>query len=168
VSLPSGTKANVADWVKPMEVVDLTQIDYRVQSLEEIVAFERSEHDTPKKRAREEQIKPATPSSDEAEEAGPEEDEEEERQTRVFEKKCQGEISFSEEERDSDEEESGRHKVQRFSEDDEEEATATTFSSASTTPYSQSITLKDTIGRTPHHAIVTAKKGKGKKNKGKN
>jgi hypothetical protein len=95
------------------------------------------------------------------------EDEEEVRLARAFEKKFQGEISSCEEERGSDEEESGHHKVRRFSEDDDEEATATTFSSASTTPYSQSITLKDTIGRTPHHAIVTAKKGKGKKNKGK-
>ena len=138
-----------------------------MQSLEEIVAFERSEHDTPKKRGREVNVKSETPSSDEAEEAGPEEDEEEERLTRAFEKKSQGDIAFSDEEIDADEVEIlSRRKVQRFSEDDEEEAATTFASSATTTPYSESSTLQSTIGRTPHHAVVTAKKGKGKKSKG--
>ena len=167
VSLPPGIKASIAEWVKPMEVVDLTQVSYRVQSLENVVSFERSEHDTPKKRGREVQVKAETPSSDEAEEAGPEEDEEEERLTRAFEKKSQGDIVFSDEENDGDEEEIlSRRKAQRFSEDDEEETATTLSSYATRTPYSENSTLQSTIGRTPHHAVVTAKKGKGKKNKG--
>jgi len=121
-------------------------------------------------------IKTEAPSSDEAdeadeaEEAGSDEDEEEDRLTREFEKKSQGkghQIDLCDGEKSDDDEISGRHKVRCFAEDEDEEAPATT-SSASTTPYSQNPTLKSTIGSTPHTAaIVTAKKGKSKKSKGK-
>jgi len=60
-----------------------------------------------------------------------------------------------------------RHKAQRVDEDDEEEDPATT-SSSSTTPYSQNSHLKSSIGLTPHPvAMVTAKKKKEKKGKGR-
>jgi len=163
---------NLGDWVKPVEVVDLTKIDYSVHTLDEIVAFEKSEHDTPKKRSHEGIIriekKVETPPSDEAEEAGSEEDEEEDRQTKLFEKNfhdkrgidlCSGESS--------EDEETSRSKAQRFADDDEVDAPATTSSSTSTTPYSQNLTLKSTVGRTPYAtAVVTTKKRKGKKTKG--
>jgi len=173
--LRSGTKINVADWVKPVKIVDLTTIDYRVQSLDDIVKFEKSEHDTPKKRPREEipEASKNTPSSDEAEEAGSEEDEEEDRQTRLFEKKLHSELTPKEEIDlcDDEEEMVGRCKAPRFADtddDDEVEAPTTSSFSSSTTPYSENSTLKSTLGRTPHPAaIVTTKKSKGKKNKGR-
>jgi len=154
--------------------VDLTAIDYTIHTLEDIVDFEKTEHDTPQKRKREQVIKREIPSSDEAEEAdeaGSDEDEDEDRLTREFEKKSQGEgthIDLCDGENSEEEDETAsRHKVQRFADDDDVEATTTT-SSASTTPYSQNPTLKSTIGRTPHPtAIVTAKKAKAKKSKGK-
>ena len=36
-----------------MEIVDLTTVDYSIHTLEDIVAFEKKEDDTPKKRPRE-------------------------------------------------------------------------------------------------------------------
>jgi len=127
-------------------------------------------------------IKTETPSSDEAEEAeeadeadeadeaGSDEDDEEDRLTREFEKKYQGEghqIDLCDGEKSDDDEIASRHKVRRF-DDDEDEDTPATTSSASTTPYSQNLTLLSTSGRTPHTAaIVTAKKRKAKKSKGK-
>ncbi len=159
--------------MKPVDIVDLTTVDYSIQTLEDIVDFEKKEDDTPKKRPREVAIKKESPSSaedDEAEEAGSDEDEEEERLTRDFEKRSQGGTTHVDlcggEDADHDEI-VNRHKAQRFDEDDDVEEPATT-SSASTTPYSDNSHLKRSIGRTPHPvAIVTEKKKKEKKGKGR-
>ena len=156
-----------------MEVVDLTTVDYSIHSLEDIVDFEKKEDETPKKRPRELAIKQESPLSaedDEAEEAGSDEDEEEERLTRDFVKRSQGGIRHAglcDGEDSQHDEILNRHKAQRVDEDDEEEDPATT-SSSSTTPYSQNSHLKSSIGLTPHPvAMVTAKKKKEKKGKGR-